>query len=676
MVDRKARDIAQVYQATKVHSNQHATCNVFAVSHNASFASGLKSTHDLSTDVIQCEVQDGFSGQQCSITLTPSKPYHEFLFPNDIINVYMSTNSDARTGNDNSGLGAFGVEASHIPGWGPDKAGENIRVFFGYIDAIRQSKAINEQGMAQVRVTIDCTGIQKPFTNTQIYYNEALGPNSIFGAMLPGLATLTKQIPLSGTATTIPRALALTFLGFGEQYRLPDNYPSANKTDREEILKEAFEKAKGIEESLGLGNTRIGRTTVKRGIVQRLWQQQKERIVSSSVASLIDLFSYTEDEYVDGLIYSTPNHDMKGSLLSMMTENVNPMMNELYFTLLPDPEGSVGKDEWGQYPYLKPCMVIREKPFSVTDDVFQVPSRKKGSKRSIKFGNVFFSSRSKPANVDVLQEYARKTFGLRLDGKRFVDRIKIHKNDIRQETLGMSDNDTRNFFMMSLTNVTLLQQFQKYVLLTDGLMPTFLEDSIARHGLRIQELTTKFLHTGASKVDGKSVFDFMIRSILAQDMWYQHNPYYRAGNIQVAGMPKARPGMVLDVAGDNPESYYVESVTHSWSHPGAMTTTFTVTRGQSQPTQGQQGFSYAPPHVVDIFRKGVPVSRANSAQQNEQRVREGDQIVSRPHPISRKEDRAEAGRPPWLIESMSNSAREAGIALSDVVDRLNKFLGR
>ena len=62
-----------------------------------------------------------------------------------------------------------------------------------------------------------------------------------------------------------------------------------------------------------------------------------------------------------------------------------------------------GEDEWGQSPHYLPCLYIREKPFSWIDDTFEVPAKKIGAKRRIRFGDVFFSSRVNPVNAPKLQ---------------------------------------------------------------------------------------------------------------------------------------------------------------------------------------------------------------------------------------------------------------------------------
>jgi len=80
-------------------------------------------------------------------------------------------------------------------------------------------------------------------------------------------------------------------------------------------------------------------------------------------------------------------------------------------------------------------------------------------------------------------------------------------------------------------------------------------------------------------VDNRSIRAQLLRWVLLQDHWYQHNKEYLSGSITIRGAPDIRVGYRLDLA-DRAMSFYVEGVTHSWKFPGQMTTTLSVTRGQ------------------------------------------------------------------------------------------------
>ena len=62
-------------------------------------------------------------------------------------------------------------------------------------------------------------------------------------------------------------------------------------------------------------------------------------------------------------------------------------------------------------------------------------------------------------------------------------------------------------------------------------------------------------------------------------MWNQHNHELLSGSMSLKGMPGLRPGYRVDRLDIN-LSFYVESVSHSWGHPGHLSTQITVSRGQ------------------------------------------------------------------------------------------------
>ena len=77
---------------------------------------------------------------------------------------------------------------------------------------------------------------------------------------------------------------------------------------------------------------------------------------------------------------------------------------------------------------------------------------------------------------------------------------------------------------------------------------------------------------------------------------FLHNYEYLSGSMTIRGRPDIRVGYRLDVMERN-ESYYVESVAHTWAIGTPMTTTLTLTRGQ--PTIGGTTLVYnAPPTLV------------------------------------------------------------------------------
>jgi len=593
--------------------------------------------------VVKCGTEDGFGSGKAQITLLPTLPWWEIFFANDWISVYFSTGNDSPIG--------FGVVGQ------PNSPEDNDRVLFGFIDSVRKTVVVDkDSGETSVRCEIACSGFIKAFQRSSVYYNEMLGPKTLFGAMMPGLSTLTKHVPLSGTPTTLARAIALTYLGYAGQFVMPDNYPTGLDTrgDRDARLQDFLELGLKLEEQAGIHNVRLGQPGPQRGsILQSIQRKHKGEVPSNSLSSVMDFFSRVEDPYVDGMVQNSPTTDLTGSVWRMMMSNVNPIMNEMFVSLARSrlPALQFAKDEWGQGPAYTPTLFIREKPFSWVDNVFQLPSKKKGASRNIRYGNIFFSSPEQPASVPRLQIHGLgdeifrdvssflkqeqgndfsaeglSNLGERLagvtsayggfSGSRYIDRVEIRPSDIISESLGTSDNDTFNFWTISQSAMPM--QHEKYVLLLDGLIPLFTHESIRRHGLRVNELATKFMFTGDAKMDSNAAFDFLVRTIMAHDLWYQHQPYYLAGQIVIPGMPKARPGMALDILSPRNETFYIEGVAHEWHHPGIMVTTLTVTRGQPSGWENPKlRFDYAPPDSVKVFQSdgSTPVARTKKKEQ-------------------------------------------------------------
>jgi len=86
--------------------------------------------------------------------------------------------------------------------------------------------------------------------------------------------------------------------------------------------------------------------------------------------------------------------------------------------------------------------------------------------------------------------------------------------------------------------------------------------------------------TSGTSIDSPATRNLLARWLILQDHWYQHNLEYLSGDITLSrGAPEIRVGYRLDIT-DRNLSFYVESVSHTWQHPGALKTSLKVTRGQ------------------------------------------------------------------------------------------------
>lgn len=625
----------QISQQALENLGLHGSCKAFVASHEKVAGDMGPGRYDLSLHVVGCEVQDTLQGSTANLTLLPLRPYTDWIFPGDWISIYLSSGTRVR-----SGFGVVGME---------ERENDDFRVFFGTVSAIREQLTVDQEGKTTVRYSISCVGLKGMFEKTAIYYNKALGPNSLFGAMLPGLATLAVGIPLQGTPATIPRSIALAYMGFGGQLQMPDSYPNGFGTtdQRQKRVIDAVRTAIAIEEILGFLQVRgaTGRSQ-KTPLLKKALKSLRDSVQANSLAAIVDFFTYVEDMFVDGNVTNTATNEKQGSIWGLMMENCNPIMNEMFFSLLPDRDATgklskfrAQKDEWGMSPKMTPRLVLRERPFSWSNDEYLAPSATFSNSQttSIQFGDVFFSQRDGSTKFRKLQGFDSRQvnsaqaaatpfvssgggFGSQKDFEKLaafnalsqsvrgMDRIKISAKDIQQHALGLSDNDLFNFYMISQTKNPLSQAHQKFTLLLDGLIPIFLPESIRRHGLRVRDMTTKFMYTGGGTISNKKSLDFMVRCLMAYDVWYQNQASYRAGTISCRPIPAARPGMALDVEWPNrEETFYVEGVNHSFlvgeNGIGMLSTNLTVTRGQpSGFTDPSYRFPYAPPDSVKIAR--------------------------------------------------------------------------
>ncbi len=111
-------------------------------------------------------------------------------------------------------------------------------------------------------------------------------------------------------------------------------------------------------------------------------------------------------------------------------------------------------------------------------------------------------------------------------------------------------------------------------------MPIVTPISVYRFGVRVLTQSTdhvQALLTGG--VDHDHQKNILLRWVILQDMWNQHNHELLAGTMNLRGFPGLRVGYRID----RPEinlSFYVDRVSHSWTHPGGLRTQVGVSRGQ------------------------------------------------------------------------------------------------
>jgi hypothetical protein len=345
----------------------------------------------------------------------------------------------------------------------------------------------------------------------------------------------------------------------------------------------------------------------------RFMLQTEKENWPANIADLIS-FDFIEAGAIDG--YNANATVFQGgnkTVSQFIYGNCNSDLNELIFDLRPElpSEGptesgySTISDETGynqtgtnNFPasvsgvsYV-PAVVFREYPFSTVErmsvsgafpEVEGTASAQGGE--DVYFGPVFSEqvnpdrpkrvSYTYPVKMSLSTEHAIDA------ATKFLDVIPIYNTDVTGSSLGRSDEEVSNVQQMTGKYVGGSGDsiyFQSY---HQNFQPVVNEISIARHGLRTQDYSTTF--NFYKDVQGGVGTDMALRNLvrwqLLLDHWNQHNVEYLSGSISLRGMPEIRVGYRVDWV-DRNESYYVESVSHSWQYGQPLTTSIQVTRGQ------------------------------------------------------------------------------------------------
>ncbi len=193
----------------------HTTCKVILHSHN-------NGNHEFGQDVVGLQMEKNIKGTgTATVTLVGSRNYLNIIHPNDYINIYMDVGDGQ--------------------GW--------TRVFFGFVDMIREKYMVAGNGEPSTSYVIKCSDFQKAFEKTTVYFNAWLSQRKDFVGQefgvtnIGGVAMITKGITPTGSPADIIRNVIMLMFGFGSQFVLPPGYGadsevvSRNRFDRKEYLK-------------------------------------------------------------------------------------------------------------------------------------------------------------------------------------------------------------------------------------------------------------------------------------------------------------------------------------------------------------------------------------------------------------------------------------------------------
>lgn len=177
----------------------HSSAKVIVHSHNR------QEPYDLSDDVWSIQTGKTIKGVgQANITLVPRINFLNAIGPNDYVNIYFDKHD---------GKG-------------------RVRTFFGLVDRIEEEYSVSDTGEPITNYHIICSDFAKIFESTEYYTNPHLHThdsfvNSSIGNLLPKLAIRTQGLLLQGGPADMVTQIIFTFLGFSQQFTLPESYASA-----------------------------------------------------------------------------------------------------------------------------------------------------------------------------------------------------------------------------------------------------------------------------------------------------------------------------------------------------------------------------------------------------------------------------------------------------------------
>jgi len=375
---------------------------------------------------------------------------------------------------------------------------------------------------------------------------------------------------------------------------------------------------------------------------QTLVQAVQDPSLPIGIHDLLNL-DFIESLTVDGFnmsqgVWSAGNQ----TLSQFLYGHCNEMVNELIFDLRPVQQAGlvsgpysieadelgINTDGFGSMPatvpavQYVPAVLFREYPYSVVehlnlDELVVAPGGPNSTEITagdVWMGPVFAVNPNTPGrHIYTYPEILSPSPPAYLkdaEATKHIDSITIYNTDVKEASVGRSDEDIVNVFHLFATSPVPVDGYRD---LLSNFNPIVNQVSISRHGLRLRELSTEFANYANSTNDGQQGNRFprknLIRWTILMDHWFLHNQEFLTGSITLRGMPEIRVGYRLDWF-DRHESYYVESVQHQWAYPGAFTTTVEVSRGQ----RNDPFPAYIPPVFLNDQNLTLQVSSGNRSR--------------------------------------------------------------
>jgi hypothetical protein len=409
---------------------------------------------DLSSDCVSLKTtKNTKAAGTWELSLVPRRNYLNFIFPNDVVNIYLDP-----------GDGDRGF----------------VRTMLGYVDRVERSESTDATtGGTKTTYSVIGTDFQKAFDKTSIYFNNQLRQilderfaRTSDGHVRPtqgndeGLALRQAGLTTFGTPADFVENMLITLLGFGQQWRLPGVYArnrNSLQENRQRRIQRAMDKApenlvhavftlgfnlEARRETIEAINNKVAeidKSLAEKTITETDKQVQAARALrangylrslrtilesadQSFPTGLLDLLSFDFIEYlaIDGYNQNDSVWQSDGALSQFVYGHSNDVVNELIFDLRPVSENSGSGDgglRSGGYSYAEddlginvhgiqpkfppntrgvqyvPAVVFREYPYSVVDsfrlnDVTVIPAESAdqdplGEPLTVFFGPVF-----------------------------------------------------------------------------------------------------------------------------------------------------------------------------------------------------------------------------------------------------------------------------------------------
>ncbi|MDB5716286.1 MAG: outer rane adhesin like protein [Sphingomonadales bacterium] len=490
-----------------------------------------------------------------TLGLVPNENYLNRVFPNDYINLY--------------------VDRGDKDGW--------TRLFFGYIDRIQEDYAIDQDGKPNTSYTVHCSDFSKALEKSQIYFNPNILPDrqdfdSAWIGMpnLGGVALQTKGIAATGSPPDVLLNNLFVMLGASSQFLLPDGYMPRTKDKfrqkraefvvgrlQSDILKavpngmssvdfllQANKISQGKIPAADIGATlpksfsaesRQAATEALTAVAKQFttlstdFQLQASAVLGTTASAYVvtlmdvmDCFTFVEREAIDGYSQDVTIWQKEGNIMSLLMQQSNEPINELFFDLRPtidnDKVALAGGNNWSRTAdeighnldenlnagirYV-PAVVFREYPFSTIDtlDASSIKlslAGKDGTSASvgeIQFGAIFSDSPNTKGrhvievkNINV-EDNAKGSAG---KAYKHLDVAVIRPTEIMRSSFGRSDHE--HFNLTQFITDGILGEASRFYM--HDILPIINPVGIARHGLRVRELTSSFARFAEHNIPG------------------------------------------------------------------------------------------------------------------------------------------------------------------------------